>query len=155
MERTRPKKVKEAMSTNVITAAPDTSIREVARLLTEHHIRSVPVVDPDLKVVGIITESDLFLKEKGMPFSAVKLPALFERWVDPAQLSEIYENAVHHTAADVMTEDVICVTPEDTLEHTAWLMFRQDIKTMPVVENERLVGILARSDFIRILANQE
>ena len=156
MEKLKEILVRQAMNNDLVFVRPDTKIYEVARLMTEHHLHSLPVTGDDRRVIGIIAESDLFLKEKGMPFSAVRLPILFERWVDPAQLVEIYENAAHHTAADVMTTEVICINASDTLERAAWLMVRKDVRSLPVVdENNRLVGMLSRKDFIRILAEAE
>jgi CBS domain-containing protein len=155
VEKTRPKHVKDVMSRNVITVRPEAHIQDVAALMTAHHLRALPVVDDENQVVGIITESDLFLKEKGIPFSAVKLPALFEKWVDPSHLSEIYLAASEHTAADVMTDDVVTVSPNDTVGHSAFLMFKHDFRTLPVVDNGKLVGIISRVDFIRLLAGEE
>lgn len=155
MEKRRPEKVKDAMTRQVITIRTETSIRDIARLMTENHIRSLPVVDEQNQLVGLVTESDLFLKEKGMPFSAVKIPSLFERWADSTQLLDIYENAAHHTAADVMTEPVITISPEDTLEHAAWVMFHNDLRVLPVIQDKKVVGILSRKDFIRMLARAE
>jgi CBS domain-containing protein len=155
MEKNRPRKVKEVMKRDVITVRPKESVRNIAGLLSERHIRSVPVVDENFRLVGIVTESDLFLKEKGMPFSSVKMPTLFERWADPDHLLEIYEQAGHHTALDVMTEKVITVGPEETIEQAAWLMFHHDLRALPVVEDKKLVGILTRGDFIRLLAKGE
>lgn len=155
MEKTRPRYVKDVLSQNIITVQPDMHIQDIAALMTEHHLRALPVVDNERRVVGIITESDLFLKEKGIPFSAVKLPALFEKWVDPSHLAEIYLAASEHTAADVMTEDVVTVSLEDTIGHAAFLMFKHDFRTLPVVEDEKLVGVISRVDFIRLLAGVE
>lgn len=148
-------KVRDVMQAEVITVRPDTNVQEVARLLTEHHIRSVPVVDEQQRVIGIISESDLFLKEKGIPFSAARLPTLFEKWVEPKQLEEIYKGVAHHMAADVMTEDVVCVEPEDSISHAAMLLLQRDIRSMPVVQEKKLVGIVSRVDFVRLLAKAE
>lgn len=155
MEKTRPLHVKDVMSRKVVTVHPDENIQDVAALMTEHHLRALPVVNYENRIVGIITESDLFLKEKGIPFSAVKLPALFEKWVDPSHLAEIYLAASEHTVADVMTEDVVTVSPEDTVGHSAFLMFKNGFRTLPVVEDGKLVGIISRVDFIRLLAGEE
>jgi CBS domain-containing protein len=70
MQEHRPEKVKEAMTQQVIAINKSTSVRDIARLLTENHIRSLPVIDEQGQRVGLVTESDLFLKEKGIPFSA-------------------------------------------------------------------------------------
>jgi CBS-domain-containing membrane protein len=155
VEKIRPKHVRDVMKREVLAVQADTNIQQVAALMTENHLHTVPVVDDEKRVVGIISESDLFLKEKGIPFSAVKLPALFERWVDPSHLAEIYRTASEHTAADVMTEDVITVGPQDSIGHSAFLLFKHDFRTLPVVENGKLVGTLSRVDFIRLLAGEE
>ena len=148
-------RVEEIMTRDVVTIAPDTTVDEIARLLTEHRIGGLPVVDEKHRVLGIVTESDLFLKEKGMPFSAVKVPMLFRRWVEPDRITEIYEDARHHTAADVMTRRVNCVDVADTVGHTAWLMAQNNIKRVPVLRDGTLAGIITRADIIRLLAKEE
>ncbi|MBU4225850.1 MAG: CBS domain-containing protein [Chloroflexi bacterium] len=150
-------KAKDVMTRDVIAIRPDTTVEAIARLLTEHRINSVPVVASREagRVVGIVSESDLFLKEKGIPFSAVKLPALFRQWVDPARLAEIYEGARHHTAADVMTREVICVDVEDDVGHVAWLMAQRNLKRVPVLREGVLAGIITRADIIGMLARKE
>lgn len=148
-------KVEDIMTREVITIAADTTVDEIARLLREHRIGGLPVIDDKHQVIGIVSESDLFLKEKGMPFSAVKVPVLFKRWVDPDRLAEIYEDARHHTAVDVMTSKVICVNTDDTVGHAAWLMAQHNIKRVPVLQNGVLVGIITRANIIHLLARDE
>ena len=148
-------KTQDIMNRDVISIRADTTVDEIARLLSEHRIGGLPVVDDDNRVIGIVSESDLFLKEKGMPFSAVKVPTLFQRWVDSERLIEIYESARHHTAADVMTTEVVCVDVEDTVGHAAMLMAQRNIKRVPVLQNGSLAGIITRADIIRLLARDE
>ena len=148
-------KAQDIMTRNVISIRTDTTVDEIARLLSEHRIGGLPVVDDEKRVIGMVSESDLFLKEKGMPFSAVKVPTLFQRWVDPERLAEIYESARHHTAADVMTKDAVCVDVDDTVGHAALLMAQRNIKRVPVLQNGSLVGIITRADIIRLLARDE
>jgi CBS domain-containing protein len=145
-------KVKDIMTREVISVGRDTPVDEIARLLVEHKIGGVPVIDRDQRVVGIVNESDLFLKEKGIPFSAVKAPMLFKQWVEPGKLVEIYEEAHLHTAADVMTEPVICVEEEDTIPEVALLMARNEVKHVPVVRDGKIAGMVTRADIIRFLA---
>lgn len=148
-------KTQDIMTRDVIRIRAGTLVNEIAKLLSERRVGSLPVVDDDDRVIGIVSESDLFLKEKGMPFSAVKVPTLFKRWVDPDRLIEIYEGARHHTAADVMTTDVVCVDADDTVGHAAWLMAQRGIKHIPVLKDGRLAGIITRADIIRLLAREE
>jgi CBS domain-containing protein len=145
----------DLMSPNVIKIRAETTVDQIVKLLNEHRIGGVPVVDDEDRVIGMVSESDLFLKEKGMPFSAVKVPTLFKRWVDPDRLTEIYEGARHHTAADVMTTEVICVDVNDTIGHVAWLMAQRNIKRVPVLQDGVLVGMITRSDIVRLLAGQD
>jgi CBS domain-containing protein len=147
-------KIKDIMTQDVVSVERDTPVDEIAHLLIEHDIGGVPVVDEGGRVVGIVNESDLFLKEKGIPFSAVKAPMLFEQWVQPEKLVEIYAEAHLHTAADVMTEPVICVEEQDTISDVAMLMARHDVKHVPVVRDEKLAGMVTRTDIIRFLAHK-
>ena len=142
----------DLMVKNVITVTPDTSVAEIARVLTTYRLGSVPVVDDGGHVIGIVSESDLFLKEKGIPYSAVKLPERFQQWVDAGRLAQIYEGARAHTASDVMTTDVICVDVDEPIGRVAWLMMTWGIERAPVLQDERLVGMVSRADLIRWLA---
>ena len=145
-------KAQDIMTREAITVRADTTVDNIAHLLNEYHIGSVPVVDEEGYVLGIVSESDLFLKPKGIPFSAVKLPTLFKQWVDPARLSEIYAEAHRHMAADVMTREVTCVDVEDEIGHVAWLMAQRDLKHVPVLREGKLAGMMTRADVIRMLA---
>jgi CBS domain-containing protein len=148
-------KASDVMTANVVAVQATTSVDEIARLLTRHAIGGVPVVDARRRVIGIVTERDLFLKEKGIPFSAVKIPTMFKQWVDPRQLDEVYELARQHTAADVMTADVICADPDDDVGHVAWLMVEGNLKHIPVTRGGRLVGMITRTDLIRPMAKTD
>lgn len=145
-------KIKEIMTKEVITVAPETKVREVASILGEKKIGGVPVIDKTGEIVGIITESDLFIKEKGIPFSVVKIPHLFNQWVEPRKLATIYHEIDTHKAGDVMSSPVVTISPEEEVGEAASLMFEHDISRLPVVENNRLVGIITRSDIIKLMA---
>lgn len=145
-------KARDVMMKDPITVKPDTPVDDVARLLVEHRIGGVPVVSDRGELIGIVTETDLFLREKGVPFSMVKLPSLFNQWVKPERLQEIYANARRYTAADVMTQSVVTVGPDTEVCEIAKLMMHYRIKRLPVLEGGKLVGIVTRHDLIRRLA---
>lgn len=147
-------KVKDIMSKEVITVRPETPVDEVAHLFVENNISGVPVVDDENNVIGIIEEEDLFLKEKGMPFSAVRLPRLFQEWVDPVKLEEIYAEAHLRKAKEIMNHDIVFVSPEEMIPRVALLMAKGDRKHVVVVHKGVLVGIVTRSDIIRYLARR-
>ena len=145
---------KHVMVREVISVTPETPVDEIARLFVEHGISGVPVIDAERRVVGMVTDSELFLKEKGIPFSAVKLPSLFRQWVDPAHLADIYAQAKHHTAADVMSENPVCVNMDDDIGQVAWVMAQNDVNHVPVVRQGVLAGFISRIDLIRYLAQR-
>ena len=148
-------KVSDAMTPDVITIRADTPVDEIARLLTSHRISAVPVVDDEFHVIGMVGEDELFLKEKGIPFSLVKLPTLFRQWVDPSRLEEIYARSRHHTAADVMNRAVISVDADDDIGHAAELMLKHKLTSLPALREGRLEGIISRADILRLLTRSE
>lgn len=145
----------QIMTTDVSAVHVDTTVDEMVRILTTRRISSVPVVDDDQRVLGLVSEDDLFLKDKGIPFSAVKAPTLFRKWADPQQVDEVYAAARRHTAADVMTTNVTCVEANDDVGKVTLLMVEQNLHRVPVVRSGKLVGIISRIDLIRMLANAE
>jgi CBS domain-containing protein len=136
------------MSTALLTVERSTPVREVIRLLIEHRVSGVPVVQ-DGAVVGIISEGDLILRERayrqrgGMAFLAQQL------FADHEKLALEYRKAHGLVAEDVMTEPVITVLPGTPVEEIAHLMAERQIKRVPVVEDGHLVGIVSRGDVLR------
>lgn len=139
-------KAKDVMSRPVITVRPETPIAEIARALTEHHISGVPVVDDQGRLVGIVTEADLLLKEAGpggFPKLAFFLPA---RSKEVQEQLRRYEGKV---ARDVMTREVITATEETPLRELAALLARNRINRIPIVRNDQVVGIVSRNDVLK------
>ncbi len=143
----------QIMTTDVMTVHADTTIEEVARLLTTRRVGSVPVVDDDNCVVGVVNDEELFTSEKGNPFSAVRVPALFETWARPDRAEEIYANARRNTARDVMSYEFVCVDVNASVGHITQLMVERNLHRVLVMRNDRLAGIITRLDLIRMLAN--
>ncbi|MCS6954162.1 MAG: CBS domain-containing protein [Bryobacterales bacterium] len=143
---------REVMIPHPVSVKPETPLHEVARLLVGRGGGVVLVLSDEGDLLGIVTESDLFLKEKGVPFSLVKLPSLFNEWVKLDRLHELYARTHRHTAADVMTRNLVTVTPDTDIGEIAALMLRHRIKRVPVVEGNKLLGIVTRHELIRKLA---
>jgi CBS domain-containing protein len=146
-------RAEQIMTTDVTTVHANTTIEEVARLLTTRRIGSVPVVDDDHRVVGMVNDEELFTSEKGIPFSAVRVPVLFEKWAQPDRAAEIYANARQYTAKDVMAYEYVCVDANTSVGHITQLMVEQNLHRVLVTRNDRLAGIITRLDLIRMLAD--
>lgn len=115
-------KVKDLMSRNAASVSPDTSLEEVARMMKEMNIGSVPVVESG-RVVGIVTDRDIIIRELAMG-----------------------KNPVTTRVGDVMTYGISTASPEMDIHDAAKLMSDKQIRRLPVVDNDRLVGMIAIGD---------
>jgi CBS domain-containing protein len=138
----------DVMTADVVTVGPETSVAEVARLLVAHCISAVPVIDGTGRLVGIVSEGDLFGRVDTTGRRAWWLDLL----ADPAGLAQDYVKTHGRRAADVMTHPVVTVEAEAALGEIARLLERRAIKRVPVVRDGRVIGIVSRADLIRGLA---
>jgi nucleotide-binding universal stress UspA family protein/predicted transcriptional regulator len=145
-------KVVDVMTKDVIAVSADTPLQEIARLLKEHRIGGAPVIDSKGEVIGIVSDCDLFLKQKRVRRLGIYAPAIFDQFIEPENIAEIYEKARRLTAADVMTKAVATVDPQDEVGQAAETMMRDGLRRVPVTHDGKLVGIISRSDIIHLLA---
>ena len=142
-------RARDIMTTNVLTVTPITPVRDVAQLMVEHRISSVPVVHGS-KLVGIITDGDLYRRaelgtEKRHRTWLQMLAFHNERTADYVQIHG-------RTARDVMTTDVIAVEPTTTLRQIADLFETKRIRRVPVVADGMVIGIVSRANLVQALA---
>ncbi len=145
-------KVSEIMTRDVTTATPDTTIAQLAHVISEKNLGGLPIVDENGELVGIVTESNLLPKMKKVPFSNIKLPALFHEWVDEPGIEPLFKLARDKKAGEVMSTKVVSVEPNDTVLAAAIILGERGFRRLPVVEDGRLVGIVSRGDILRALA---
>jgi CBS-domain-containing membrane protein len=136
--------VKDVMTTNVIWVEQDTPFAKIAAALREYRVSAFPVLDERAQVIGVVSESDLLAKlalgggEDGMPGMITGI--LHQHQTEKAR-------AV--TAGDLMTSPAETVSPDDTLEHAAKLMYVRRVKRLPVVDADgHLAGIVSRADVL-------
>lgn len=144
-------KIKQIMTQPVKTVSEATSLEEAARLMLDNGIGALPVVDPEDRVCGIVTESSFTAKSKGIPFSTFRAPQLLGTWISDAGVEEIYKAARDTSVKEIMTKDVITVDENDTVNRVVELMLEHDVNRIPVTLDGRLVGIVARHDLLRLL----
>lgn len=141
---------KDLMTTNVITVTPETPVREIARLLSTRHISAVPVVGPDGRILGIVSEGDLMRRpETGTERRRSWWLTLL---TGPEELAQEYVKTHGRRASEVMTRDVVTVAEDTPVSAIARLLEERRIKRVPVVGAGRLVGIVSRADLLRGLA---
>jgi CBS domain-containing protein len=143
---------RELMSDDVVTVAPDTPLREVARTLLAHQISAVPVVDAGGAVVGMVSEGDLVGRKK------TEREDRREWWLQRlAEGEPLNSEFLEHlqsplaVAREVMSSPVLTVSEETEMDDIASLMATYNVKRIPVMHNGTLVGVVRRSDLLRVI----
>jgi len=135
-------KVRDLMSTELLTVSPETLLREAARTMVRNRVSGLPVLT-DGAVVGIVTEGDFLRQEanRDQPYRFSLLDALFGDGPSDAPAAE--------RVAEVMTEIVVTITADVTIGEAARVMSDQRLKRLPVVDEEgALIGIISRADVV-------
>ena len=142
--------VREHMTQEVVSATPAMSIKEVARLLAAAEVSALPVVDEAGRVVGVVSEADLLLKEE-------RPEELREHHrLEGHEVREERAKLEAHIVADVMTSPAITVGPDAVVREAARLMRVRGVKRLPVVDARgALVGIISRGDVVRIFLRSD
>lgn len=137
------------MTRRVITIAPDSSIVEAAKLMLEHKVSGLPVIDAARHVVGIVSEHDLLRRresDKGKQSHWLQL--MIEKTGLTDESTQFHERKVK----EVMTKNPITIGSTSSLGEACRLIEEHGIKRLPVVHNGELAGIIARADLVRALA---
>jgi predicted transcriptional regulator len=146
-------KVRECMTTNVITVGLATPLRELAKILHEKNINGVPVVDSDNKVVGVVCESDLL--DQNVPLHIPTVFVILDSIIpleNPWRLHKDFKRITASTVEDVYSFPAVCVDPETDVSEAAEIMTGKKYYTIPVIKDEELVGVLGKGDIIRAIA---
>jgi CBS domain-containing protein len=146
----RHSKVASVMTSDVVRADYGTPFKEVARLLAGHRISGLPVVDDDEKVIGVISETDLMVRQAEMPDPLAPERRFRWPWLSPnARVRRAKERA--RTAGQLMSHPAITVHSDATIVEAARAMARHRVERLPVVDDqEKLVGIVTRRDLLQV-----
>lgn len=139
-------KVLDRMTRAVISVAPETPLRDVARVLSEHHISGVPVVDDAGTCIGVVSEADLLVKLLSRPQSRRSpLEWIFGERHDPQEM----RRHAATTARQAMSTPAITIESDRPFREVAALMVDRGVNRLPVVEGGQLVGIVTRADMVQ------
>ncbi|WP_291438830.1 CBS and ACT domain-containing protein [Desulfovibrio sp.] len=132
--------VQNWMTTDVVSVTPETSLLKVGKLMKDHHVRRLPVLDDKGRVVGIISDRDV---RDASPSKATTL-----------DMYEMHYLLAELKAKNIMTANPMTVKPSDTVEQAALIMLDNKIGGLPVVEdNGKLVGIISDHDVFKALVD--
>ena len=141
--------VGSVMTADVVRATYGTPFKEVARLLAEHGVSGLPVLDDDEKVIGVISASDLLVRQAGRPGPTA--PRRFRLRLPARGVRRRAARARARTAGQLMSAPPVTVHAEASVAEAARTMARHTVQRLPVVDEEhRLVGIVTRPDLLRV-----
>ncbi|MDR5659335.1 CBS domain-containing protein [Serpentinicella sp. ANB-PHB4] len=146
---------KEIMNTEVISVTQDETVETVIKLLLEHNISGVPVIDKEEVVIGIVTEGDLIFKSKKL-----QIPTYFtilDSYIfleSTKNLEKDIKKMAAYKIKDIMTTEVFTVEEDATIEDVATLMTTKRVNRIPVTKDGRLTGIVSRRDIIKAYAQE-
>jgi CBS domain-containing protein len=143
---------RDIMTTNLITLAADLDFSSAAKILLDNHINGAPVVDEDGRLMGILCQSDLVAQHKKLPVpTLLTLLDSFIRLTPSKELEKQARKIAAMTVEEAMTPNPVTVKPDTGIETIAALMVDSNLHTLPVVEEEQLVGIIGKEDVLRTL----
>jgi CBS domain-containing protein len=141
----------DLMVRDVVTVGPQTPVPEIVTVLLSRGISGVPVVDADGHLAGVVSEGDLLRRaEIG---TEKRRGSWREFFTGTAALAQDYVRSHAGVASDVMTRNVITVSPDTPLGTIADIMEEKHIKRLPVLDNDKLVGLVTRANLLRAFAS--
>jgi CBS-domain-containing membrane protein len=145
-------KAKDIMSREIISVSPDAEIANAAKILLEKRINGLPVIDASGRLVGILCQSDLVAQQKTIPLPSVF--TLLESYIPLTSMKRIdkeVEKIAAITVKQAMTPNPVTVDPETDIEDVAKLMVDNKYHTLPVMEGDKVVGIVGKEDVLKTL----
>ena len=142
----------DVMTSDVLTIDANASVLDAARTMLRNRVSGMPVADLHGKLVGMLTEGDLLRRaETG---TERHRSHWLELLLGPGRAAADYTVAHARKVGEVMTDRVVTIAPDATLDQAVALMERHKVKRLPVVAGGKLVGIVSRADFLRALVLQ-
>jgi CBS domain-containing protein len=142
-------RVADVMTTEVLTVNPDTSLKQVAELLSRCGISGLPVVDAERHVLGVVSEADIILKERRR-----RPPGFWRRVFDGEE--PLSAKASARTAGEAMTSPAVTITAERRVDAAAALMLDRQVNRLPVLDRDgKLAGIVTRADLVRAFVHTD
>ncbi|CAB5093019.1 CBS domain protein sometimes clustered with YjeE [Olavius algarvensis associated proteobacterium Delta 3] len=145
----------QIMTTELITLTPETEITRAAEILLSNRINGAPVVDERGRLVGILCQSDLVAQQKNIPVPTVF--SLLEGYIQLSsrKIEKQVRKIAALTVAEAMTPDPVSVRPDTGIDAVAALMVDNSFHTLPVVDENKLVGIVGKEDVLKTLINPD
>lgn len=146
---------KDIMTKDTITVKTDMAVKDLADLLAEKNIGGAPVIDDSGRVVGMVSESDLVVRDARIHYPTyIHLLDGFIYWPSSvAKFNEEFKKALGSTVGDIMSDEVATAGPDATLEDLATLVVDNDIDRLPIVDADgKPIGIVTKHDIVTAIS---
>jgi CBS domain-containing protein len=143
--------VSEVMTRDVVFLTPETPLKDAAVVIAERGVSGVPVSDQEGRVVGVLSETDLLVKQGGPPH---RVGGLFHWLVETASAPDAAKLRAR-TVGEAMTAPAITIEPDQPVTEAARRIVERQVNRLPVVEDGRLVGIVTRADLVRLFTRSD
>jgi CBS domain-containing protein len=145
---------RDIMTTEIVSVSLDTSLKDLATKFVETRFSNLPVLDDDGNLVGVISETDLIEQHK--PLHIPTVMTLFD-WVftfgSEKRFQEEVDRVTAATVGELYCKDPITCSPGDSVRELAVLMSQHKVHLLPVVDGQKMVGVVARLDLIKVMEN--
>ncbi len=146
----------DIMIRNVITIHCSASLRELSRLLAENRITGIPVIDDDKRLVGMISMRDLIREEVRALGANPEYHDIYELFSSALNMEEAEGVSVKHLwVEEVMSATLYTATESTSVRELCAIMDRRNVHRIPILRDEKLVGLVTATDVIRTLAEGE
>ncbi len=147
--------IKEIMTKNVITVSPEMDIHKLAKLFMEQNISGAPVVDKSGKLLGVVKEEGVIFQDK-----KVHLPTFINLSfgflaLGTNRYNEEIKKITASKVSSIMEKDIATINPNTGIEDVATLMIEKDVYYLPVVDKDKLVGVITKKDIVRAIAKEK
>ena len=143
---------RDIMTEEIVSVTLATSLKDLAEIFVETHYSNLPVLDEAGNLVGIISETDLIEQHK--PLHIPTVMTLFD-WVftlgSEKRFKEEVDRVTAATVGELYRKDPVTCSPEATIRELAGLMSQHKVHLLPVVDEGKMIGVLARLDLIRVM----
>ena len=146
---------KDIMTTEVITVRMDTTVNELAEILWKNRISGAPVLDDDGNVVAVVTENDLIDQSK--KFHIPTMISLLDSVIfleSSKKTEEEIKKMAGNTVRDICAKNFVSVSKDAGLDEIATIMAEKKVHTLPVMQDDRLIGVIGKTDIIRTIATR-
>jgi predicted transcriptional regulator len=146
---------KDIMTSEVITVQMQTTVAELAEILWKNRISGAPVLDDDGKVVSVVTENDLIDQSK--KFHIPTMISLLDSVIfleSSKKTEEEIKKMAGNTVQDICAQELVSVSKEIRLDEIATIMANKKVHTLPVMQDDQLIGVIGKTDIIRSMATR-